>query len=260
MAGCSISILLPGYSLNTDVGSIGFCSVLLIEGDKRVLFDPGHVGRRRFLLPALESRGLKPADIDTQFLSHCHWDHVQNIDLFEGATTLVHRDERRYTRHPHPNDWATPKWTGPVLDMYNPMEVGDGYEVMPGCHVVELPGHSAGSMGLLVETAEGRCVVAGDAVANGGAALSGNIPIIFWNEEKARASVKRVVDLDAAIYPGHDRPFRVRNGEVQYLVDFKIALTGLTPETRGATFDTTPRPAFVMPAIEEQTLERLAGV
>src|SRR5712692_5414986 len=98
-----ISLLLPGYSLNTDVGSIGFCSVLLIEGEKRVLFDPGHVGRRRFLVPALESRGLTPADIDAQFLSHSHWDHVQNVDLFGAAPVLIHPTERRYGRNPHPN-------------------------------------------------------------------------------------------------------------------------------------------------------------
>jgi len=172
-----ISILLPGYSINTDAGSLGFCAVLLIEGEKRVLFDPGHVGRRRFLVPALESRGLTPSDIEVQFLSHCHWDHVQNLDLFDQATLLVHGDERRYSHRPHKNDWATPKWTGPVIDMYNPTEVGEGYEVMPGCRVIDLPGHSAGSMGLIVDTSDGTCVVAGDAVANGAAALSGQIPI-----------------------------------------------------------------------------------
>src|SRR5262249_13227033 len=130
-------------------------------------------------------------------------------------------------------------------------------EVMSGCKVVELPGHSAGSMGLLVETVEGRCLVTGDAVANGGAALSGNIPIVFWNEEKARASVKLALSFDAALYPGHDRPFRVQNGELRYLAGFQIAMMGLSPEMNGVSFDTTPRPGFVMPAIEEQTLTRI---
>ena len=250
-----ISILLPGYSLNTDAGSLGFCSVLLIEGEKRLLFDPGHVGRRRFLIPALESRGLAPADIEVQFLSHAHWDHVQNLDLFDRAQLLVHGDERRYSQRPHRNDWATPKWTGPVIDMYNPTEVGDGYEVMPGCRVIDLPGHSAGSMGLVVDTPDGTSVVAGDAVAGAAAAVSGQIPIIFWSEEKARASVRRVLDLNAAIYPGHDRPFRVRNGNVEYLEEFHIGFMGLARDTSGAVFDVNPRPPFVMPAIEEQTLE-----
>ena len=43
----------------------------------------------------------------------------------------------------------------------NRTEVAEGHEVMPGCSVIELPGHSAGSMGLLVETADGPCIVAG---------------------------------------------------------------------------------------------------
>ena len=50
------------------------------------------------------------------------------------------------------------------------------------------------------------------------------------------------------------------NGAVEYLVDFQIEMMGFTPDTPGVRFDTAPRPQFVMPAIEEQTLDRLRGV
>ena len=69
----SIDILLEGSGVGTDVGRIAFCSVLLIEGEKRILFDSAHVGRRTHLQDQLQARGLTPADIDLQVLSHAHW-------------------------------------------------------------------------------------------------------------------------------------------------------------------------------------------
>jgi len=251
-----IDILMEGYGLGTDAGIIGFCAVLLIEGEKRILFDSAHVGRRSLLLNRLAERGLGPRDIDAQVLSHSHWDHVQNCDLFDHAPMLIHRDERRYASKPHANDWATPRWTGMVLETLNLQEVGEGYEIMPACRVVELIGHSAGSIGLEVETDDGRCLVVGDALPNARAALSGNISFIFWNEARANAAAKRIATSGALIYPGHDRPFRIRDGEAQYRTDYRLTVNGVGPETAGVRFVAVPPPApsWVMPGIEEQKL------
>ncbi|HEY7269312.1 MAG TPA: MBL fold metallo-hydrolase, partial [Dehalococcoidia bacterium] len=216
-----VHVLMDGYGLGTDQGIIGFCAVVLIEGEQRVLFDSAHVGRRSLLLARLAERGLTPADIDAQVLSHSHWDHVQNVDLFDHAPLLVHANERRYAHKPHQNDWATPKWTGAVLDTLKLQDVGEGYEIMPGCRVVELIGHSAGSIGLEVETDEGRCLVVGDALPNARAAVTGNISYIFWNEAQAIASAKRIATSGATIYPGHDRPFRLEDGEPRYQSDYR---------------------------------------
>jgi hypothetical protein len=55
------------------------------------------------------------------------------------------------------------------------------------------------------------------------------------------------------IYPGHDRPFRLAGGEIEYLAPLDITLAGVTPEMEGVKFDSSPRPHWVMPGIEEQT-------
>lgn len=254
----TIDILMEGYGVNSDVGIIGFCSVLLIEGEKRVLFDSAHVGRRTYLQAQLAQRGLTPSDIDLQVLSHAHWDHVQNCDLFDHAPMLLHHDERRYAQAPHRNDWATPQWTGVVLETMRLQEAGQGYEIMPGCRVIELPGHSPGSIGLEVETEDGRCIIAGDAIHNASVAQAGRNPLVFWNAEQADASIRRCVQANALIYPGHDRPFRLKDGEVQYHTPFSFTLTGAGPETAGMRFvaNPAPRPVWIMPGIEEQRLDR----
>ena len=41
-----LDVLLHGYRMNTQQGIVGFCSIILIEGQKRTLVDVGHVGRR----------------------------------------------------------------------------------------------------------------------------------------------------------------------------------------------------------------------
>src|SRR5579872_5689731 len=84
-----IDVVLDGFGINTSAGLVSMCEVVLIEGPgrdgrpTRILVDPAHVGRRTFLLDALAARGLTPGDIDMVLLTHAHWDHMQNIDLFE---------------------------------------------------------------------------------------------------------------------------------------------------------------------------------
>ena len=79
----NVDVLLNGLNFRSDQGTFGFCSISLITaGDKRILVDPGHVGRRVHLLEALQKRGLTPQDIDVTVMTHAHWDHNQNFDLF----------------------------------------------------------------------------------------------------------------------------------------------------------------------------------
>lgn len=269
-----VDILMQGSMVNTNVGIIGFCTVVLIEGEKRVLFDSAHVGRRTYMQEQLRVRGLTPEDVDVQVLSHAHWDHIQNLDVCRNAPILVHPDERAYAMDPHPNDWATPAWTGKVLESITVEEAGEGYEVMPGCKVIELPGHSPGSIGLEVETEEGVWIITGDAIHSAAVSRAGTNPLIFWSQEQADASIRRVNQSGAIILPGHDRPYRFKDGEVSYIGDFSMAINGVNPDTPGLTFEAAgreymrgsaegwvkgERKAWIMPGLEEQPVRVAAG-
>src|SRR5712691_6907675 len=112
-----LTTLLEGYGFGCDQGIVGFCSVFLVRsGGKNIVFDTAHVGRRLLLQAALEKAGVGLDQVDHVVMSHAHWDHVQNIDLFEKADLLIHPLERRYAQRPHRNDWATPQWTGAAIE------------------------------------------------------------------------------------------------------------------------------------------------
>lgn len=254
-----IEVLLQGSPLRTDVGIVGFCTVLLIEGERRTLVDVGHVGRRTALLAALDQRGLTPEDIDLTVMSHAHWDHSQNYDLFKHAPMLVNGLERKYAHKPHKNDWATPAWSGAMIEFQpDVVEVEEGYEIEPGVSLIHTPGHSPGSMSVMVETELGLAAVSGDVLHYSNVALTRRNPLVFWNEEQATKSIDRIVETADVIYPGHDRPFRIAKTGIEYLEPTNIKIMGLTPDEPGVEFENNPRPVWIMPGIEEQTPESLS--
>jgi N-acyl homoserine lactone hydrolase len=257
----TVDVLIEGYPLWSAQGVIGFCSAILIEGDQRILVDTGHVGRRTTLEAALADRGLRPADVDVTVMSHAHWDHAQNFDLFDHAPMLIHSAERKYARQPHRNDWATPQWTGAMIETQsNIVEVEDGHEIEPGVRIAHTPGHSPGSISVLVDTDDGTVAVTGDVLHFARVALTKVNPLIFWNEDQARASIERIIDDADLIYPGHDRPFRLVNGQIEYERPFRLELQGVEPDNPGLTWNSSPREPWVMPGIDEQRLERAADV
>jgi N-acyl homoserine lactone hydrolase len=257
----TIDVLLEGVAIATDVGHPAFCAVVLIEGPDasgrttRVLVDTAHVGRRPFLWDALAKRGLGPLDIDTVILTHAHWDHVQNVDVFAHAPIFMHADEYTYSLNPHLNDWATPAWTGAMFESLDIRTVTEGDEIMPGVGIVDMPGHSPGSIGVTVEQPGGLSVITGDALHFAEVAITKRNPLVFWDPEEAAHSIERVVDMADMMYPGHDQPFRVTAaGEVEYQYRPEITFLGISPDDEGITFQTgsvIPEP-WEMPGIEEQ--------
>jgi N-acyl homoserine lactone hydrolase len=223
-----VETVLQGFSLGTDQGNLAFCGVTLIEGSKRILVDVAHNGRRTLLLDRLKERGLTPDDIDYIFLTHSHWDHMLNIDLFPNAKVMLHPVEREYAKQPLETDWATPAYATLILESRQIEEVRGGDELDDGVSVIETPGHSRGSMALLVKDGNDTIAISGDALPNALSLQTGNPRLVFWNADEARASIRKLLDTANVFYPGHDRPFRVGDvNAVTYLQTTGLRLFGL---------------------------------
>ena len=110
-----IEVLLPGFSINTDQGSLGLWTVTLIRGESLTVVDVGHFGRRTMLVDTLQAYGMEPEDIGRVILTHAHWDHSQNTDLFPNAEIVISKREIEYSRNPRADDYATAKYFADTL-------------------------------------------------------------------------------------------------------------------------------------------------
>ena len=260
----SIDTLLEGYRIGTDQGSIAFCAINLVEGRdengelRRIVVDTGHVGRRPDLDAALAGRGLTRSDIDMVVCTHAHWDHVENLDIFDRAAIVMHTNERRYIKSPHRNDHACPPWIEAVFDRVGDRirEVEEGVKLLPGVEIVDAPGHSAGTIALSVATDEGTAVITGDSIQNSTVARERRNALVFWSNELATQTIDKLVTIGDVIYPGHDLPFRIDDkGNVEYVHDFRLTLTGVAADQPGLKIEAgTEFRQTIMAGIEEQRL------
>ncbi|MDF1571882.1 MAG: MBL fold metallo-hydrolase [Bacteroidales bacterium] len=148
---------------------------LLYNKDTVVLVDTGHKNTVKSLLSALSDISKQPSDVDLIILTHTHFDHAggsREIRELTGAPLAVHREEAGYLqmgRTPFPRGT---RWKGKLLvsagrifarglSKYPPADpdilIGDEMDLaeyrIPG-KVVHTPGHTSGSVSVLLETGE----------------------------------------------------------------------------------------------------------
>jgi N-acyl homoserine lactone hydrolase len=230
-----VDLLIPGLPAKADHFLFGICSLLLLRDGKRtILFDTGPFRVRPVLIEALAAHGLAPEDIDTVFVSHLHWDHIENIDLFRHAEILVPRLEFEYAAAIRASDWGTPPYVRQMLEGMRIALLDDReQEIFPGVRTLLLPGHSVGLQGLVVKAGQGDIVLASDALWSARDAVRGHPDVAFFDPEKGQASLARALAAGAIYYPGHDRPFSFENGRVTYLAQYSYHLRfSFQPEGR----------------------------
>ena len=201
-------ILVTGSSVGLANGFIGWSSVVLIKsGSTRILYDCGHHVTRPALLAALAARGLTPDDIDILFISHLHFDHVLNFDLFKHARILVSDTEWAYADEPHENDMFVPGYIRSALELTDLMVFTGEPEVARGVKVLHTPGHTPGHHSLVISTAEQeQVVIAGDAIKTAQEALlerSALEVMQFDPEQRGPETIRRIKKIADRIVPGH---------------------------------------------------------
>lgn len=146
----------------------------------------------------LAALGLKPADVDTVILTHLHFDHAWNIDLFPHARAVVQRTEVIHAIDPTPTHRAfyNQQLNAALIQRKRPhhLLIVDGdCQLALGIDLMLLPGHTPGTMGVIVATTAGRiglCSDAGETYAN-------------WYPADPRANPRPVRFLADATMPPH---------------------------------------------------------
>lgn len=204
------TIVLQGVPVTSDRGALGWCTVSLIETEgKRILFDTGSCGDRVLLLQRLREMGIGKKAIDAVFISHLHYDHCQNIELFQDVPIYVNERELSYVldgEFERLQDPFVPFTTIRHLRKCFQL-VHDGSEIFTGLKVVALPGHTPGLSGLFFS--EEKILFAGDGVKNAWEFINIVGPSAFYCQKAALKNYDWVRANALEIVPGHDRPFKL---------------------------------------------------
>jgi N-acyl homoserine lactone hydrolase len=143
----------------TSPGTATRYHVVLPNGNERF------VTTTQTLKTQLAAVGYDPADINYLALSHYHYDHTANANLFAGATWLVRQVERDVMFPQKPNDLTRPDTYSALRSSKTTIITTDDYDVFgDGSVVMKLtPGHTPGHNVLFVKLAKtGPVVISGD--------------------------------------------------------------------------------------------------
>ncbi|HEX3265671.1 MAG TPA: N-acyl homoserine lactonase family protein [Candidatus Limnocylindrales bacterium] len=119
--------------------------------------------RPRRVLDALERAGIDRAEITAIANCHLHLDHCGQNDLFPSVPIYVQPAELEAARGPDYTVARVFDFEGARLQP----KAGD-HQVAAGIRVFATPGHSPGHQSLVVDTPDGRLLLAGQAVYSAG--------------------------------------------------------------------------------------------
>lgn len=199
----TIDLLLGGIPGRTDEGYLGQSSVALLDGE--TIVDTGSLARRPMLVDALETAGVDPSDVSDVLLTHLHFDHVDNVDLFSNATVHVYEPEIARVENGE-FDWATSRSVAGLLDGRDVVRFTEG-EVLDGIEAVHTPGHVEHHVSFIVEDGS-TYGLTGDAVKNVREFETRN-PFTIYDDEIGRETLDALAERLDFVVPGHDVPFYV---------------------------------------------------
>jgi len=162
----------------------------------------------------LAAAGHALDDIDAVVMSHLHLDHAGGLYNFAGTAVpiYVHREELPYAYYSANTDEGSIAYLASDFDHDLNWRIvhGDSYHLTDGVELLQLPGHTPGLLGALIERPGGPLLVVGDEAyvqANyegqsmAASLLSSNAA---WRESLARCrTIQR--ETGAEVLLGHDR-------------------------------------------------------
>ena len=223
-----ITVLFTGAPATADKFTPGISTVALVRLPGRtILFDTGPYAYRPILLGRLKRIGVELDAIDTVVLSHCHWDAASNADLFPKAQVILHERELAYAQDPARHDDQTQGYIGRTLGKLRLVTMAGDMELAEGARLLDLPGHTPGSIGLLV----GDELLAGDAVICARDVATGKPSFPQPDPSQAQKSLARALACARIIHPGHDRQIHVEGGRITGLADYTLRIRLFTDPT-----------------------------
>ena len=185
----TVKVLCEGWLVRQGGRVVDASSTVTLLGARAglVVVDTGAPSSAPALSGALSAHGVRPESVRHVVNTHLHVDHCGCNDLFPEAVFHAHALEDP------PAGYR--RVTGEVA-------------LAEGVRLVPTPGHTRGSISVLVES-DRRYAVCGDAVPTKGNYESRTPPAVHFDRALAARSMDMVLGWAQTVVPGHDRPFDV---------------------------------------------------
>lgn len=207
--------------------TLGFGHCYVIQGKGVIMIDGGAPKQAKRFMEAIERLSAKPEEIKLIVITHGHWDHIgsaKDIKEITGAKIAMHQQEKDWLEKslkplpPGVTLWG--RIFAKTMAMFMPLvhipatdvdvvlgdkELSLAEYGIPG-RVIYTPGHSSGSVSVLLET--GDAFVGDLAMNKFPLRFSPGLPIFAEDLQRVKESWKLLLDQGAeTVYPAHGEPF-----------------------------------------------------
>lgn len=209
------------FTITTEMGTVDrFVYAFLIYGHQICLIDTGVASSQTLIFDYITRTGRQPDEISTIILTHSHPDHIgsaKNIKELTGCKVMAHCGEKdwienidkQFAERPVPGFYSL---VGGSVKVDRTLEEGDNIDLGGSLNlrVLHTPGHSKGSISLLLEP--DKVLVSGDVVPVPGDMPIYDDPLILiesvnklmsineisvllssWDEPRTAGSIKKVL-------------------------------------------------------------------
>jgi hydroxyacylglutathione hydrolase len=218
-----------GLEMDTSIYpvTLGFDHAYIIKAQGTIMIDGGAPKQAKSFSRALKNASINPQEVKLIVLTHGHWDHIGSANMIKEITgakiAMHHREKHWLERSLKPMPPGATTWGhifGSIIKVFLPLihipaadvDVVLGDEEFSLAEygiqgkVVHTPGHSSGSVSVLLET--GDAFVGDMAMNKFPLRLSPGLPIFAEDWEQLMKSWELLLDQGAkTIYPSHGEPF-----------------------------------------------------
>jgi len=157
-----IKYIYKGLPYKPEEGCYGIASSILATVDKKnILFDTGGYGARKLIFNL-----IKDNKIDAVVVSHLHFDHCTNLDLFINTNVPIYISKKEILEYKN-NIISDIDLYFPLLNYIselNIIELSKEINITNNSRIVFTPGHTLGHISLAIDNQNDRIILAGDAI------------------------------------------------------------------------------------------------
>ena len=194
-----IEQIVSGFPYKPEKGCFGFSSCILIRDSKNILFDTGGYNVRSVIKSYLN-------DIDCVVISHLHFDHCSNLDLFieKKIPIYISTKELIFYNENKDNDFDLFSYFECIKDKLNIIEIDNVFQLSNKVKIIFTLGHTNGHISLEVVDGSNLVLLAGDSIKSYNDYIDKNSYGNAVNPKKYLDTKKIIKKKYDIIYPGHD--------------------------------------------------------